>query len=215
MKGRKYQLAPPAMASGSWCSMTGSSPCERGKIGSLYIGGVGLSPGYWNDPAKIEEVFHLSQPGADSSDRIYKTGDLARIGDDGLIYLVGRADSQVKIRGFRIELREIEAAVHAVSGVQDAAVVAVDSPATDGPVICCAFVAAPLWELSPLALKREVSRLLPHYMIPTNGMALPHMPRNQNGKTDRVRVKQWFLRDSEAGALSRNDRLRATPRCAG
>lgn len=91
------------MASGSWCSMTGSSPCERGKIGSLYIGGVGLSPGYWNDPAKTEEVFHPSQPGADSSDRIYKTGDLARIGDDGLIYLVGRADSQVKIRGFRIE----------------------------------------------------------------------------------------------------------------
>jgi AMP-binding enzyme C-terminal domain len=83
--------------------------------------------------------------------------------------LVGRARPQVKIRGFRIELGEIEAAVHAVSGVQDAAVVAVDSPATDGPVICCAFVAAPLWEFSPLALKREVSRLLPHYVIPRMG----------------------------------------------
>lgn len=191
-------------------------PCERGEIGDLYIGGVGLSPGYWNDPAKTADVFHPSQPGADSSDRIYKTGDLARIGDDGLIYLVGRADTQVKIRGFRIELGEIEAAVHAVSGVQDAAVVAVDSPATDGPVICCAFVTAPLWELSPLALQREVGRLLPHYMIPTDWMALPLMPRNQNGKTDRVQVKQWFLRDSEAGRpFAKRQALRATPRCAG
>jgi amino acid adenylation domain-containing protein len=192
------------------------APCERGEIGDLYIGGVGLSPGYWNDPAKTADVFHPSQPGADSSERIYKTGDLARIGDDGLIYLVGRADTQVKIRGFRIELGEIEAAVHAVSGVQDAAVVAVDSPATDGPVICCAFVAAPLWELSPLALQREVGRLLPHYMIPTDWMALPLMPRNQNGKTDRVQVKQWFLRDSEAGRpFAKRQALRATPRCAG
>jgi non-ribosomal peptide synthetase component F len=35
-------------------------PLRGGKIGSLYIGGVGLSPGYWNDPAKTEEVFHPS-----------------------------------------------------------------------------------------------------------------------------------------------------------
>jgi acyl-coenzyme A synthetase/AMP-(fatty) acid ligase len=49
------------------------------------------------------------------------------------------------------------------------------------------------------ALKPEVGRVLPHYMIPTDWMALPRMPRNQNGKADRVQVKQWFLRDSEAG----------------
>lgn len=83
-------------------------PVGPGEIGDLYIAGVGLSPGYWRDPEKTNEVF-LADPGStEPSSRIYKTGDLAKIGDDGFIYLVGRSDSQIKSRGYRIELGEIE-----------------------------------------------------------------------------------------------------------
>ena len=98
-------------------------PVKPGEIGDLYIGGVGLSPGYWNDPERTHEVFRPNPYSSNPSDRIYKTGDLARIGADGMVYLIGRSDSQIKSRGYRIELGEIEAAVHATPGVQDAAVV--------------------------------------------------------------------------------------------
>ena len=70
-------------------------PVPTGDVGDLYIGGAGLSPGYWNDEVKTAGAFLTSPTG----ERIYKTGDLARIEPDGLFYLLGRSDSQIKSRG--------------------------------------------------------------------------------------------------------------------
>ena len=109
-----------------------------------------------------------------------------------MIYLVGRSDSQIKSRGFRIELGEIETAIHVVPGVQDAAVVALDSTGSEGVAICCAYVPAAGIELPPAALKRELARALPHYMIPARWMLLGEMPHNGNGKIDRTLVKERF-----------------------
>jgi amino acid adenylation domain-containing protein len=167
-------------------------PVAQGQIGDLYIGGVGLSPGYWKDPQKTSEVFLPDPASADSSSRIYKTGDLARIASDGSIYLVGRSDSQVKSRGYRIELGEIEAAVHAVPGVREAAVVAIDADGFEGTTICCAYVSSPDSALSTLALKKHLSEVLPHYMLPVRWLALDRMPQNGNGKTDRPWLKEQF-----------------------
>jgi len=167
-------------------------PVSAEQIGDLYIGGVGLSPGYWKDPQKTSEVF-LSDPARpDQSNKIYKTGDLARIAADGSIYLVGRSDSQVKSRGYRIELGEIEAAVHAVPGVREAAIVAIDAGGFEGTTICCAYVSSPDSELSTLSLKKHLSQVLPHYMLPVRWMALDRMPQNGNGKTDRPWLKEQF-----------------------
>src|SRR5215510_3613054 len=55
--------------------------------------------------------FSPNPQSSDHTDRIYKTGDLARIGADGLVYFLGRADSQIKSRGYRIELGEIESSL--------------------------------------------------------------------------------------------------------
>ena len=167
-------------------------PVTPGEIGELYIGGVGLSPGYWNDSEKTQEVFRPNPYSSNPRDRIYKTGDLARIGVNGLFYLVGRSDSQIKSRGYRIELGEIEAAVHALSEVQDAAVVALESddPATRS--IACAYVPQRGIDLSPLALKKKLAGVLPGYMLPQRWMALSQLPRNNNGKADRPLLKQQF-----------------------
>ncbi len=168
------------------------SPAAPGEIGDLYISGVGLSPGYWKDPEKTAEVFRLNPHSSNPMDRLYKTGDLARIGSDGLIYLVGRSDSQIKSRGYRIELGEIEAALHAIPDLQDAAVVALDSAGADAKTICCAYVPPPGVELTPTALKERLGRVLPRYMIPERWLILKSMPHNGNGKADRTLLKEMF-----------------------
>jgi amino acid adenylation domain-containing protein len=173
-------------------------PCEPGQVGDLYIGGVGLSPGYWRDAEKTARVF-VRDPR--SGERIYKTGDLARVGLNGLVYLLGRSDSQIKRRGYRIELGEIEAALHAAKGLEDAAVVAVEEQ--DGDVsIACAYVPASGCDVAPASLKKQLALALPPYMIPTRWMTLTSMPHNGNGKTDRVQIKQRFEAETRQAAAA-------------
>jgi amino acid adenylation domain-containing protein len=167
-------------------------PVAPGEAGDLYIRGVGLSPGYWKDTEKTRSVFLPHPHGADPSDRIYKTGDLAKVGQDGLVYFLGRADSQIKSRGYRIELSEIETAMNAVEDLQECAVVAVQTNGFEGTAICCAYVPMPGRDLTPLDLRKEVSRVLPNYMLPVRWMALSGLPKNANGKIDRRRLQEKF-----------------------
>jgi amino acid adenylation domain-containing protein len=161
-----------------------------GQIGNLYIGGVGLSPGYWRDPARTDAVFVPDPRFRDQ--RIYKTGDLARRGEDGLVYFIGRTDSQIKSRGYRIELGEIEAALNAVSGLHEGAIVAIPTSGFESTAICCAYVPTPGTDITPMMLRRELSQRLPSYMLPAKWLAFEHFPKNANGKIDRPRLREVF-----------------------
>jgi amino acid adenylation domain-containing protein len=171
-----------------------------GEIADLYIGGCGLSPGYWNDPEKTRAAF-LEEPFGPGSERIYKTGDLASVGRDGLVYLHGRIDSQIKSRGYRIELGEIETVLHTTDGIREAAVVAINSDAFEGATICCAFVPQGGIKLEAPALRQKLSQRLPQYMIPTRWACMNGLPLNGNGKVDRPQLRQQFQQINEAAAL--------------
>ncbi len=196
-------------------------PVATGEIGSLYIGGVGLSPGYWRDPDKTAAAFvpdprpdARSGPGGGAGDaaggrvgggagdgagggagRIYRTGDLARVDGDGLVHFLGRTDSQIKSRGYRIELGEIENALVTIEGVRECAVVGVESGGFEGTAICAAYVGPA--GVDPPRLKRELAALLPAYMLPGRWMALEALPKNQNGKIDRPDLRKRFTAEAE------------------
>jgi len=163
-------------------------PVPPGEVGDLYIRGVGLSPGYWRDPAKTASAF--LPYGAKGT--IYKTGDLARVGPDGLIYFVGRADTQIKSRGYRIELGEIEVALHAFKELKECAVVAIPTDGFETNIICCAYVPQENVSSSPAELRRKLSTLLPAYMLPSRWMDFPRLPKNANGKIDRRKIQDFF-----------------------
>jgi acyl-coenzyme A synthetase/AMP-(fatty) acid ligase len=167
-------------------------PLPPGAVGNLYIRGVGLSPGYWRDTRKTDEVFLRNPRGADGADRIYKTGDLARVGADGLVYFLGRADTQIKSRGYRIELGEIEAALSTVDRLRECAVVAVASAGFEGAAICCAYVPRDAAGMTPATLRAHLGTLLPAYMLPAHWKAFPELPKNANGKIDRRRLTEMF-----------------------
>lgn len=163
-------------------------PAPPGEAGALFIAGVGLSPGYWRDEKKTSEVFIET----DSYGRIYRTGDLAKVGEGGLIYFLGRADSQIKSRGYRIELGEIETALNALGLLRECAVVAVNSDGFEGTAICCAYAPLPGVGGNPTTLRQALRRTLPSYMLPSHWICFERLPQNGNGKIDRRALREQF-----------------------
>jgi amino acid adenylation domain-containing protein len=163
-----------------------------GEVGDLYIGGVGLSPGYWRDPEKTSAMFLPDPLATNPSERIYRTGDLAKIDETGLLYFLGRTDSQIKSRGYRIELGEIEAALSTLTCLQESAVVAVSVNGFERVAICCAFVPLSHGGISNTALRKNLGMLLPAYMLPSRWIAMSHLPKNAAGKIDRCQLREIF-----------------------
>lgn len=163
-----------------------------GQPGDLYIAGAGLSPGYLNDPGKTEASFLTLPAGDGPQRRIYKTGDVAMLGEDGLLYYLGRNDSQIKSRGYRIEIGEIEAALNAVDTLRESAVVAIPATGFEGNAICCAYVPLSSAALTPASLRARLGKRIPAYMLPHHWIAFDRLPRNSNGKVDRPLLKEEF-----------------------
>ncbi|HEX8531104.1 MAG TPA: non-ribosomal peptide synthetase, partial [Cytophagales bacterium] len=153
-------------------------PVGVGLPGELYIGGVQLARGYWQQEALTREKF-IDNPFGEG--RLYRTGDLARWQQDGNVEYLGRIDGQVKIRGYRIEPAEIEHAIRSVAGVEQA-VVLVHGTGEHNKMLV-GFVAG---DTRPgvAGLRARLREVLPAYMVPTHFIPLETMPLNQNGKVD-------------------------------
>jgi amino acid adenylation domain-containing protein len=172
-------------------------PVPPGHTGNLYIGGAGLSPGYWCDPEKTAAAFlpdpRVSTPGGVPNGRLYRTGDLAWQDESGSIHFVGRSDTQIKSRGYRIELGEIETALNSCEALQECAIVAIQSETFGGWMICCAYVPRNGATLTQGFLRKHLEKLVPAYMLPVRWMPYPALPKNANGKIDRPRLKDCFF----------------------
>lgn len=163
------------------------TPTSQREIGELCIAGEGLARGYLHRPELTATRF-ISHPWAPGQ-RLYRTGDLARYFPDGNIEFCGRLDHQVKVRGFRIDLLEIETALKAHPGVQDA--VAVAGPKTSGTKSLSAFV---VWRRPADCCRKKLIEYLrerlPAYMVPLDLQVLDALPRNSNGKVDRLALME-------------------------
>jgi amino acid adenylation domain-containing protein len=185
-------------------------PAPAGEVGNLYIGGVGLSPGYWRNTVATEAAFVPYGQG----DRIYRTGDLARLGPDGLVYFVGRADTQIKSRGYRIELGEIEVALHDLPELKECAVVALPTDGFETTLICCAYVGRDE-SVTPSSIRGQLSRALPPYMVPSHWMTMSQLPNNGNGKIDRRKVQELFAIEVQASRAAEQPLERDSDRSNG
>ncbi len=105
--------------------------CPDWVPGELWIGGIGVAEGYFNDPLRSEQQF-LTLP----DERWYRTGDLGCYWPDGTIEFLGRRDKQVKVGGYRIELGEIESALSQLAGVKQATVLAIGEKENAGGIRC-------------------------------------------------------------------------------
>lgn len=164
-----------------------------GEIGELCITGIGVARGYLNNPRLTAERFveHPTEPGV----RMYKTGDLARMLEDGNVEYHGRVDYQVKIRGLRIELGEIEACVLAYEGVDQCAVIVREESETVIKLVAC-YVAVETLDLA--GLKKYLKQQLPDYMIPGAFVKMDDLQLSDNGKVDRKALAAMDLVSSKS-----------------
>ncbi|MCK8688276.1 AMP-binding protein, partial [Pseudomonas umsongensis] len=158
-------------------------PLPSGIEGELYIAGDGLARGYLGNAKLTAERFVACPFGAAGS-RMYRTGDITRLNERGMLEFLGRADEQVKIRGFRIELGEVEAILMQQPGIARARVfLREDQPGLRHLAGYVVPIAG--HSLDTTILRREISAHLPEYMIPAGIMALASLPLTPNGKVNR------------------------------
>ena len=146
--------------------------------------GTSLAMGYYNNAQKTEAVFVQNPLNQSYPELIYRTGDIAAYGEDGLIYFKGRKDSLVKHQGYRIELGEIEhEIVNNLKLVSNCCVV------YDNKNKCIVL----FYEesgVTELEIRKALGTSFPRYMVPTVYHAMDELPRNTNGKIDRLKLSQ-------------------------
>ncbi len=138
--------------------------------------------GYINLPEETANAFRGG---------LYHTGDLARKDENGNLILLGRSGDMIKINGNRIEPAEIEAAVKQALGIDWAAARGFDE---DGKSFLCAYYTADV-EVDPAALRQELMKRLPYYMIPAYYMHIDSVPLKATGKLDRKALPKPNIED--------------------
>lgn len=159
------------------------SRSPRGIRGELYIEGAGVANGYLRRARLTADRFLPSLYTANPGIRLYRSGDLVIIEQDGRLRYIGRSDGQVKIRGFRVEIGEIEQAIASHPAVAEVAVRVFDE---DTEKILLAFVE--LRQSGHAAvddIMDYLGRTVPEHMLPADIILVESLPRTASGKLDK------------------------------
>lgn len=170
-------------------------PVAVGVEGELYVGGAGIARGYLQRAPLTAERFVPDLFAKAAGQRLYRTGDLARYRADGVLEYLGRVDHQVKIRGFRIELGEIESAMRSAPGIEDAAVIARQTP-TGPQLLGFAVSPADTADIRLNELRSHLAEALPEHMQPARLQVLERFPLMPNGKLNRQALLDLDVRRS-------------------
>lgn len=155
---------------------------EPGQIGEIGIVSPALAAGYFGDAEKTAAAFCTFCDHGRSL-RLFRTGDMARYTPEGLLVFAARCDAQIKHMGYRIELGEIEAAANSLPEITGCA--CLYDTAKNRIVLFCTVQDG----VTKASLRKALREKLSTYMIPSKIEILPQLPRNANGKTDRVLLR--------------------------
>ena len=185
----------------------GHNPTKVGDIGEVYIGGKAVSLGYWREARQTAERF-LPSPNSHGARR-YRTGDTAKVRENGCFELIARTDLQIKVRGHRVVLSDIETALCTLVEIDCAAAFVTESD--DGNELHAAYVKNSIHASSAVSMRDHVRASLPTSPIPTSFISVDKIPRSFNGKIDRHALADMVSAQKEpvssAAQLSSSEQL--------
>ncbi len=162
---------------------------EPDQVGEILVVSQSLALGYFNDPDKTAKTFVQAVLPDGTTARALKTGDMARYDQDGNLIFVSRKDNQIKYSGHRIELGEIESVVDQLPEVVECCCLYNDKKQQ----ICLFCVLADGCEWDRKELKHVLRDKLSDYMLPAKYFFMDALPRNPNGKVDRMKLKELYF----------------------
>ncbi len=157
---------------------------KEGEEGELCVRGTSLAMGYYNNPEKTASAFVQNPLNKSYPEVIYRTGDVVAKNSFGEIVFKGRKDSLVKHLGYRIELGEIEHVIVNTLKIAKNGCVVYQSTKKEITLFYESEI-----EISPAEFRKHIASILPKYMIPTVYIRMDELPRNNNGKIDRLMLK--------------------------
>lgn len=157
------------------------NPMPSGAFGELWLGGAGVSPGYWRNPTLSDKVF-LRRQAFGTERYMYRTGDIVRFNRQGQLEYLGRNDHQVKIRGHRIELSEIDLSLSSLDNIERSLSLIVGEG--QQARIVSYLQLTPGEELNEKAVRTALKARLPNIMIPSGFVVLSAFPLTNNNKID-------------------------------
>lgn len=159
-----------------------------GALGELCASGQQVSRGYLNRPEQTAKAYEKNPYCNENGyERLYHTGDIVRLTDEGKVDFIGRNDGQVKIRGFRIELSEVDKIIRKYDGITNTAVIA--RKLEGGGQCINAYIVADR-KIDIQKLNEFILEHKPPYMVPAATMQIDKIPLNVNGKVDKRKLPE-------------------------
>lgn len=157
----------------------------QGEIGEICVSGPILALGYYNDAERTAASFVQNPLNTSYRELMYRTGDLGRMREDGILEFHGRMDRQIKYLGHRVELGEIEVAAEQVDNLAECTVIY----KKEKEQIMLFYVG----ECTKKDIAVKLRATLPGFMVPRKVIQLQEMPRLANGKTDMQALQNYTI----------------------
>jgi len=154
----------------------------RGEVGELLLKGPNVMQGYWNRPEANEEAFSRGW---------FHTGDLARMDDEGFLYMVDRKKDMFISGGENVYPAEVENAIFALEQVAEAAVIGLPDPKW-GEVGCAVVVLKQGQSLQEQEVSAHLKTCLAKYKIPKKVVFIEALPRNAAGKVLKRNLREQY-----------------------
>jgi amino acid adenylation domain-containing protein/thioester reductase-like protein len=167
--------------------------------GCLYIGGDGVSKGYFNNKELTNNKFINFKY---TNERIYNTNDLVYWNDEGELIHLGRLDFQIKLNGYRIDLEEIEQSILKYEEISNCVVIQVNGEKNKKQLYAYIISNKKIEEKELISYLFEI---LPTYMVPSKIIQIDRMPYTPNGKIDRKSLPIPEIKEKTNKRLPRNE----------
>jgi len=168
------------------------SICDVDEPGELVHCGPLVSLGYWNKPEKMAKTFKPAPSQQENTTECaiaVWSGDKVKRDKEGCLYFISREDEMIKTSSYRVSPTEIEDVVYASGLVTEAVAIGVSHPDIGQAIV---LIATQANQVTKEDLLSACKQNLPTFMLPAHIEFVEEMPKNSNGKIDRISLASQF-----------------------